>query len=78
MVLVLEQKQLHSKMPSVPTTARCSLEASKRVTNSMTLDCPLPLTVRTFYAVTTLKVSSCPLPLTVRTFYAVTTLKVSS
>jgi hypothetical protein len=33
----------------------CSLEASKRVTNSIPLECPLPLSVRTFYDVTTLK-----------------------
>jgi hypothetical protein len=33
----------------------CSLEASKRVTNRIFLECPLPLTVHTFYDVTTLK-----------------------
>jgi hypothetical protein len=33
----------------------CSLEASMRVINRMPLECPLPLTVRTFYDVTTLK-----------------------
>jgi hypothetical protein len=40
-----------------------------RATNSIPLERPQPLTVRTFYAVTT------PLPLTVRTIYDVTTLK---
>jgi hypothetical protein len=36
----------------------CSLEACMRVTNSISLVCPLPLTVRTFYDVSTPKVQS--------------------
>jgi hypothetical protein len=55
LVLVFEPKNALSRMPLVGSHAFAPLEASRRMTNSIPLGCPLPLTVRTFYDVTTPK-----------------------